>query len=499
MFLIHLQFLIFYNFLQNKRGAFTMNISLIIVTLYILILFLISFIAKKRVGKGGEGYTLAGRKLTVPLVTCSLIGLAIGGASTIGVAEQSFNLGLSAGWYNVAWGFGAIVMGVALAGKYREFNVSTVPELFGRFYDKKSRVVCVICQIIIQLVVVSLQYIAGGAILSSLLPSVFTLKTGMIVSACVFVGITFIGGMWSAGLCNLFNVPLKYLGIILCTILAVSSRGGLHNIKLQLPQHIPYFSFIQGTGVWVILSWILVMTTQVMSMQGPVQLTFAAKDAKTARNGFILGGLLMIPIGFLCALIGMAARTAFPDVNATMALPKMILSLNPLVAGLTLAALWAADVSSACSMLLGSATLISHDVYTEFINPKADDKKLLIINKILVCMLGIVTFVLALSMGGILKTISIGLSLSTAFTVTFLFTIFLPGLCRKNSAFFTTLMGIITLFLWQIVPAFRIFPHVIFMEWLVCIVTFLLVALLDKESLKDIGKPINKPNLQNAE
>ncbi|MBV7274683.1 sodium:solute symporter family protein [Clostridium sp. PL3] len=468
-----------------------MNISLIIVIIYIFILFSISFIARKKASKGGESYTLAGRNLTTPLVTCSLVGLAIGGASTIGVAEQAYSVGLSAGWYNVAWGLGAIVMGVVLAGRYREFNVSTVPELFGRFYDRKSRVICVICQIVINLVVVSLQYIAGGAILSSLLPNVFTLKTGMIVSACVFISITFIGGMWSAGLCNLFNVPLKYMGVILCTILAVASRGGIQNLSLQLPHNIPYFSFIKGTGFWVILSWILVMTTQAMSMQGPVQLTFASKDAKTARNGFIIGGLLMIPIGFLCALIGMAARTAFPGVPATLALPKMILSLNPLIAGLTLAALWAADVSSACSILLGSATLFSQDVYKQFINPNADDKNLLVINKLCVCILGIITFALALSMGGILKAISIGLSLSTAFTITFLFTIFSPKLCRKNSAFFTTLVGIVVLFLWQLVPAVRIFPHVIFMEWIACLSTFLLVSILDKEGLKHMNKASN--------
>lgn len=468
-----------------------MNISLMIVIIYIFILFSISFIARKKASKGGESYTLAGRNLNTPLVTCSLVGLAIGGASTIGVAEQAYSVGLSAGWYNVAWGLGAIVMGVVLAGRYREFNVSTVPELFGRFYDKKSRVMCVICQIVINLVVVSLQYIAGGAILSSLLPNVFTLKTGMIVSACVFISITFIGGMWSAGLCNLFNVPLKYMGVILCAILAVASRGGMQNLSLQLPHNVPYFSFIKGTGFWVILSWILVMTTQAMSMQGPVQLTFASKDAKTARNGFIIGGLLMIPIGFLCALIGMAARTAFPGVPATLALPKMILSLNPLIAGLTLAALWAADVSSACSILLGSATLFSQDVYKQFINPNSDDKNLLIINKLCVCILGVITFVLALSMGGILKAISIGLSLSTAFTITFLFTIFLPKLCRKNSAFFTTLVGIVVLFLWQLVPAVRIFPHVIFMEWIACLSTFLLVSILDKEGLKYMNKVSN--------
>lgn len=476
-----------------------MNISLIIVIAYIFILFLISFFAKKRASKGGESYTLAGRGLTTPLVTCSLVGLAIGGASTIGIAQQSYTTGLSAGWYDAAWGIGAMVMGVVLAGRYREFNVSTVPELFGKFYDKKSRVICVICQIVINLVVVSLQYIAGGAILSSLLPNVFTLKTGMIVSACVFVAITFMGGMWSAGLCNLFNVPLKYIGIILCTILAVSSRGGLHNLSLQLPQHVPYFSLAKGTGTAVIISWVVVMTTQAMSMQGPVQITFASKDAKTARNGFIIAGLLMIPIGFLCALIGMAARTAFPGVPATLALPKMILSLNPVIAGITLAALWAADVSAACSLLLGSTTLFTQDVYKHFINPKVDDKKFLVVNKVGVCILGLITFILALSMGSILQAISIGLSLSTAFTVTFLFTIFLPKLCRKNSAFLTTLVGIIVLFLWQLVPAIRIFPHVIFMEWLACLSTFLLVAVLDKERLKFMKESTNNKLVSEAE
>ncbi|CAB1246887.1 sodium:solute symporter family protein [Clostridium sp. MT-14] len=460
-----------------------MNISLIIIILYISMLFIISFFARKKALKGGESYTLAGRQLTTPLVTCSLIGLAIGGASTIGVAEQAYDIGLSAGWYNVAWGTGAILMGFLTAGKYREFNVATVPELFGKFYDEKGRIVCVICQIIILVVIVSLQYIAGGSILSSLLPEVFTLKTGMVVSACVFIGITFIGGMWSAGLCNMFNVPIKYTGIILCTLLAVASRGGFENIKLQLPQNIHYFSPVEGTGIWIILSWFLIMITQVMSMQGPVQLAFAARDSKTAKRGFIIAGLLMIPIGFLCALIGIAAKTSFPNVSATLALPKMILSLNPIAAGLTLAALWAADVSTACNLLLGASTLFTQDIYKSFINPRIKSEKLIVMNKTFVVLIGILTFILALSMSGILKTISIGLSLCTAFTIVFLFTIFMPSLCRKSSAFYTTLTGIIVLLLWEAIPSFRIFPHVIFMEWLTCLCAFLLISILDKRTI----------------
>ncbi len=37
---------------------------------------------------------------------------------------------------------------------------------------------------------------------------------------------------------------------------------------------------------------------------------------------------------------------------------------------------------------------------------------------------------------------------------------------------------------WQTVPAIRLFPHVIYMEWVVCATVFLLVYLLDSAPIK---------------
>ena len=102
------------------------------------------------------------------------------------------------------------------------------------------------------MVITSLQYVAGGAILASLLPDIFTLKTGMIFSALVFIGITFIGGMWSAGLSNLLNVALIYIGITVATFGNFWSRG-LENIALQLPSEVPYFHPINGLG-WIVIA-----------------------------------------------------------------------------------------------------------------------------------------------------------------------------------------------------------------------------------------------------
>ncbi len=460
-----------------------MNISFIVVVVYIVILFCISFYARKKASSGVEGYILAGRGLNTTLITVTMVGLAIGGSSTIGVAEQAYKVGLSAGWYTVAWGVGSILMGLIGAKKYRELNVSTVPELFERFYDTKGRIVCVIGQIIIQLMVTSLQYIAGGAILSSLLPAVFTLKTGMITTAIVFVGITFIGGMWSTGLCNLFNVPLKYIGIIIVTLLAVASSGGMHSMVLKVPNAATYFHPVKGLGLPTIIVWFIVMVTECFSLQGVVQVSFCAKDAESARKGYVIGGLLMIPIGFLAAILGMVARVTHPGVSATMALPMVITSLNPLVAGITLAALWAADISTACNMLLGSATLFSQDIYKRFINQNTEEKELMKITKFFVVILGIITFFIALQAKGILSLLMMALSLTTAFTIVFIFTTFVPSICRKSSAFNTAVGGILVIVLWQLIPAVRILPHVIYAEWIVCLIIFLITPLFDRKNI----------------
>jgi len=459
-----------------------MSIQLFIVGLYIALLFGISFYAKRRAATG-QGFLFAGRELNTTLVAVNVTGLAIGAASTIGVAENAFTVGVAAGWYNAAWAAGAAVMGLVAAAKYREMDCTTIPELFERYYDKKGRIISVFGLITIQLVITSMQYLAGGAILSSLLPEVFTLRSGMITSAIVFIGITLIGGLWSSGLSNLLSVALIYGGIILSTLLIVTNQGGLGSIAAALPMETAWFSPVGSLGLATIIGWFVVMITQTITAQGPVQIACGAKSGRVARNGYLLGAVLIFPIGFLCAVMGLAAKAAYPDISATLALPKIIMSLDPVVAGVTLAALWAADVSTACTLLLGAGTLFTQDIYKRFINPTVDDTKYLHVSRLTILVLGLVTLWLAFNAVGILRTLLIGLSLTTAFTVVFLFTIFAPAWCRRNSAFYTTLAGMVTLLAWQLFPTVRVFAHPIYLEWLVCLGTFLAVAVLDGERI----------------
>ena len=466
-----------------------LSIQLFIVCAYIVLLFGISFWAKKRADKGSTEYLFAGRKLSSLLIAVNITGLAVGAASTVGVAEKAYNIGMAAGWYNAAWSAGAIVMGLVAAGKYRALKATTIPELFERYYDTKGRLISALGLVVIMLVITSLQYLAGGAILSALLPDVFSFKGGMLTSAVVFIGITLIGGLWSSGLSNIVSVCLIYVGVLYSAFTAVNNVGGLEVLQAALPQAKNMLSPVSGMSLSAILAFFVVMITQAITAQGPVQIACGAKDAASAKRGFLYGAALIFPIGFLCALLGIVARVSFPDISATMALPKVVMSLNPWASGVTLAAMWAADVSTACTILLAAGTLFAQDIYKRFLHPSISDEKFMLVNRITVLGCGILTLWLAFNAVGILKTMLAGLSMTAPLTVVFLFTVFAPGLCKKNAAFYTTLVGLVGIVAWAYLPALHVFQDVIYFEWVICVITFLLVYVIDPT-------PIKKPKLE---
>jgi SSS family solute:Na+ symporter len=464
-------------------------IPLLIVVLYIVLLFVITWLTR-RLSRGGMiAYLLAGRGLPFWVVAPLLTGLAIGGASTIGVAERAYSSGIAAGWYNAAWAAGAVLVGLFAARRYRALEITTIPEFFEKHYNVSGRIVGVIGQLLLQIVITSLQYVAGGAILSSLLPDVFTFQSGMLITAVVFVGITLIGGFWAAGITNIINVTLIYVGVLLGAILAVDKVGGLGELMTKLPSSHPGFD-LGAIGWSLVAAWFLVMCTMTFSVQSVVQISFAAKDSLSAKRGFLLGGLLILPIGFISAIIGLAAAVLQPGIIPTEALPRTVLSLSPFVAGLVLAGLWAADVSTASALLVGSATLVVSDFVKRFLAPDLGEKQERIISRVSVLVLSILTYLLAVSVSGIVRTLLIGLTLTTAYTLVTLMTLFWPSLCRRSHATWTLIVAMAALALWLIFPQIPSFfqsinlPHPIYFCWIVSLVTFFLVAVGDKRKIK---------------
>ncbi|MFC2163800.1 sodium:solute symporter family protein [Acidobacteriota bacterium] len=463
-------------------------IPLSIITVYILLLFVIAW-STRRLSRGGMlEYLLAGRGLPFWVVVFLLTGLAIGGASTVGVAERAYTSGISAAWYDGAWVIAVIIVGLVAAHKFRQLEMTTIPEFFERYYNVQGRVIATAGQIIIQIIILALQFIAGGTILYSLLPDIFSFQTGMLATAAVFVGVTLIGGFWSAGLTNIINVTLIYAGLIIGAVMVIGKIGGPSEFVARIPPSNPGFD-IGGIGWGLVFAWIIVILTQAFSVQAISQISFAAKDAKAARKGFIVAGLFILPAGVICGIIGIAATILHPGITPTEAFPKTILSLSPFVAGLVLAGLWAAVLSTASALLVGGATLIVGDIFKRFIASDMDKKKERRASHFAILGMSLISYFIAISVSGILKTIMIALSLTAAYTLLLLMTIFWPKLCRRSHAVWTLLASMAAFTAWLIIPQISQFfnsihlPHPIYLIWLVSIVTFIFISLVDKRKI----------------
>ena len=463
-----------------------MNIPLIIVILYVAVLFGISFYVSHKQKNDKESFLLYKGKNGVFVVASSIAGLAIGGASTIGIAENAFTVGLSAGWYDTAWAIGAIITAF-LAVKYlRKSGYSTISALVNEMYGRKTSFIMVISMCIIQSGIIALQYKAGGSILAALLPEVFTTKSGTFFSFIIFMLVAMIGGMGSVSLTNVLNLILIYVGVIIATILVLINHGGWDAIQTLVAAEpdVPYLSFTEGMGWIGILSWVIVMIGNTNSVQGVVQIGLTGKDDRSARLGYIIGAILMVPVGFICALLGVASKALLPDAAAAEALPKILMSIPPVLGGITLSGLWAADMGTGCSMIVGLATTVSSDIIYKLPVGKSLESKKSIVNKLIVVLSSIVTYLIATQMGAILGAMQKALSLAIGTSFIVIGALLAPKFTGKKAGFWTILASIIAILLWNTVPSLAaVFKSVGIFMVIVCGVVFIAVSAFDKEKI----------------
>ena len=438
-------------------------IPLIVVLVYIAILMVISIVVSRKQKKDGEAFLLYKGKNNAFITAVTVAGLAIGGASTIGIAENAVSDGMSAGWYNIAWASGAVMAAFFVINKFRKTGYNTIAKMLNDIYDKKAIFIVIVAQVIMQCAIISLQYKAGGAILASLLPNIFDSQNGTFFSFIMFMIISFVGGMGSASISNIFNISLIYFGILTTTGIILFTKNaeigmtGLNaaiNMNASSAQN--FFNPIEGHSgivIFSIVALIITMVANCTSLQGVVQIGLTSKSDKDAKKGFIIAAIIMVPLGFLCALLGICAKAIYPDLEpATRALPVIILSLNPLIAGITLAGLWAADMSTACSMLIGCSTTVSQDILCKTKLKDSINKNSLIANKLIILGIGFVTYIISMGQGQILATIKVALSLSIPCSIVVFGGIWFRENVSRKSAFHTIFSGIIVIGAWLIFP-----------------------------------------------
>lgn len=466
-------------------------IALSVVIFYMLALFTFSFYAKNKLEQqdgnteNSEGFLLANRSFGTILVMVSIMGSALGANGTVGIAQNGYLFGISAGWYDGAFAIGIIITAFLFVRKLRSLNLSTISQIYGDYYGEKTRTIASAGQIFMNFAIMISQHIAGGAILSTLLPEYFTMTSGMILSAGIFLSIALIGGMMSAGMTNVINIIFLYFSVGIGLYFSLKTTGGYANMISQLPDIELFTHPIDGLTKGVFISYLLLFLANVPTGQPTVQMAFSAKNDKSAFWGYLLGGLLVLPFGFATATMGMAARAIFPDLgiaNSALALPKIVMTFPPLVAGLVLSGMWAADVSTATGLILGNSTLFITDIIEPFRKNPMTGKEEVALSRVLSIIFTLITLFCAFYVKFLLQFITMGLSLSVAYFIILIATLYFPKSCKKRTASLTLISSFIVILAWMLIPSLQnVFSHVVYPQLIVCSITFILVSILDNK------------------
>ncbi len=408
----------------------TQMTALIIILLYMAATIIIGLVVsnkkkKEAVTQSKEDFLMAGKSLGPFVLAGTLFAANTGGASTTGIATNVYKFGLSASWYVIAAGIGFVLVSF-IAPYFRRTASNTVPEIIRKRYGKPSHIFTAITSIAALFMATGAQIIATASIINVVTGLDF--QTAAIVSTVVVILYTMFGGFTSVAAANLMHLLFITIGMGIATIIVITSKevGGFANLFAQAKtvtdsagQNLNLTSMTK-IGLPVTIGYIAMYFMTFPTGQEIVQTYSSAKDGATAKLGSVIAGIISAAFAIIPALLGLVAYT-FIDGLALEGIQKNALALATLtfapawVAGLVLAAIVAATMSSASGNMIGTATMFTNDIFTPYINGGVkDDKKEVAVSKITMLVVGVVGLLIALKASNIISVMMGAFTLRSA-------------------------------------------------------------------------------------
>lgn len=460
------------------------------------VMLVIGIYASKYI-KTTADFLLAGRRLGVLLTFATLAATHYGGGFVLGGSSWGVKYGIGGFWYGFACGLGLIALGLTFARMSRALALYTVPEiLYLRYKSDAIQSLAAILSLFALIGIIGAQVWAAGAIFEAMgLPGLW----GSILAALVFIAYTAISGLWAVTLTDLVQIIVGSAGVLLATIMATMVVGGFNGLinKLEsineLPQPTGMYFNIASPGLSVITLTLIATVMYTLIGQDFYQRLFASKDEKTAFKAAILSGIFLAIISIIPPLSGMAALALSSNpqeiiASPRTAIPKLIMTVfGPIVGAIFIAAILAAIMSTADSLLTAATSHIIRDFYFKFINPKASDKYMLKLSILSTIAIGIFALITALTVKGIIELLIYSYDIYTA-------GVFIPlvlGLKWKRANKEGALAGMIAGSLVAILGITGIvsFPYweIIYVSGaLISLIVMVVVSLVSKPTVPDI-------------
>lgn len=366
---------------------------IIITAVYIVFIFVIGVLTSRRVSSTDD-FLVAGRDVRWFFLACTMGATAVGGGFSIGAVGKTYELGLLMVLASLGGYLQFVFSGLFIAPRFREAEVFTVAGYMEQRFGAGPRIVALVLSLLFSLFIIAAQMAAIGHVVSAMFPQ-FARAAELSTAAIIIGGLVVVvystaGGLKAVILTDVFQFLILIFGFGLTAVLVWPEVSQSLSPSLgKLPEK--FFDPTAGKGWLSLGSLFLTFLLGETFAPGYATRFCSGKTPRDLRLG--IGGVgifLTLTMPVIVFLIAVYARLHFADIEPNRAMAMVIGQLNhPIVAGIIIAALLSAVMSSADSALNSATAIFIKDIIEPWAGPsRFDDRQTLKLARFLTVGLG---------------------------------------------------------------------------------------------------------------
>ncbi|PMG43902.1 sodium/proline symporter [Vibrio lentus] len=378
---------------------------------YLIMMLAIGVIAYKRTSNSTD-YFLGGRSLGPWPAALSAGASDMSGWLLLGLPGYAYAAGFEAFWLAGGLLVGTWANWLISAKRLRTYSITTesltLPEFLSRRFNDNSKLIQTISAFFILLFFLfytSSGLVAGGKLFETVFGLDYT--TAVIIGTVCVVSYTLFGGFLAVSWTDLVQGLLMSAALLIVPIAAMN--GGLGQLSSDLHNINPELLTLWNDAKGEPLSAIAIISLAAWGLgyfgQPHILARFKAtrsnKDLVTARRIAVIWTALSMVGAMLVGLVGLiyVTNSGAPKLDDGEKIFMLLVNamFHPVIAGILLAAILAAIMSTADSQLLVSSSAMAEDLYKQVLKKDATSEEIVRVGRFAVILISLIALVLAMT------------------------------------------------------------------------------------------------------
>lgn len=319
----------------------------------------------------------------------------------IAYSEMAYRHGVVA--VTLAWS-AAVAMAVgtvALATRWRRARIITPVEFLEARYSKHIRQVLAWAGLPLRIIDDGLKIYATGVFVS--VGMGYDLKVSIIGSGVVMLLYTFMGGLWAVIVTDYVQFIVLTIGVTALFPLVLGRLGEVGALGQGAPPG--FLSPVnEPFSVLYVAAFYLLVLLSYNGNWAFAQKFYCVRDERAARKAGALAVVLKIIGPPLFILPALAARTLMPELMEPPNSPQYtyaalaVAYLPAGLMGLMIAAMFSATMSTLSGDYNAMASVLTGDVYHRMLNPRASERRLMLVGRITTVLVGALTILIGIAL-----------------------------------------------------------------------------------------------------